>query len=216
MKYVVFSIGLLFFSLVSCDSAEESDVQVYDLEQKLKETEIKYNGEYLKVVDPNEKEERPKRAIHGNAAIYQGEVQLNLKNLGYKKKINSFKKAFTSLHLSEEGIRMRMQDMDDFQMNIALSQNNVFGDILGTYFPGTIGRKNFVADVSFEDVIDGELYTFQWIKGTLDLSSFSPGLGKVELHLTGEVINQENQSSSIDLKINMNFEEVHSSVRPNT
>jgi len=216
MRYIVFGIGLLSLLLASCESEGEPDVEVFDLEKKLKETETKYNGEYLKVVDSNEKEERPKRAIHGNAAIYQGEVNVVLENKDYTKQINSFKKAFTSLHLSEEGIRMRMQDMYDFQMNIALSQKNVFENVLGTYRPGTMGKRNFVADVSFEDFVDGEQCTFKWSKGTLELISFSPGLGKVEIHLSGDVVDQQNQTSPIDLKVNMNFVEVHSSVRPNT
>ncbi len=205
---------LVLISLFACNTPETEDTEIYDLEEKLKEVETKYNNEYIKIIDPDENEGRPKRAIHGNAAINQGETYIELDDTFFVKKINSYKKAYTSLHLSAKGVRMRMKDMYDFELNVGLSHDNVFGNVLGTYTPGEIGSKNFVAMVTFSDKIEDKIQTYHWKTGKLEFKNFSPGLGTIELHVSGIAEDDEKNARKLNLMVNMNFEDVHSSIRP--
>lgn len=201
---------ILLFTVFSCSEAED-DFEVLD-EEKIRENyETKYNNEYIKIIDEDLKNKKPqKRLINADAPLRLGIVKISIDNI--EKEINTFKKGSTDMHMSDKGLRLRIHDMYDFKLSIFLKNKDILKKAKNTY-TASENEKNLTGEISYYDKIEKQPVEYNWIKGKAVLSDFSPGLGTVNLSISGKAKKVDNDALvEINISISMNFEEVTSSV----
>ena len=205
---------ILFFIFLggSCTNAEvNTDKQ--KIKQEAQEQETVYNGEYIKIIDKEAEKNRPKRAINDYAPVRLGDIKIKVGE--NEKEINTFKKGKTDMHITEKGIIMRIADMQQLSLNITINNKDIFNKAVQSYRPQKEERENLTAKVTYKDVVNNQPARINWSGGKLQLTSFSPGLGAVELKLTGTGTDESSgETVPLEIELSMNFEEIHSSIRP--
>lgn len=201
----------LFSLLFSCQTEQEEEVDPYPIEEG---QSIKYNNEYLKVIDDDEAQNRPKRLINENAILNLGELEITWGE--DTKKVTAFRKGGTDLHFSKKGVRMRISDMYDLQISLNIfHKKDPFG-VADNHFELGQGDNNRF-EIEIEDKWEiGEL-NLTWRKeAVIKIEQLKASTGEVKLQFTGKATNEISQETRpFTLKMAMRFEEITSSVRPN-
>lgn len=214
MKIIVSNI-LIMLLMIGCTSSEEkTEEEVASYAQPKENEETVYTGEYIKIVDEEvEKQPKQPRLINAKAPLYLGRIDFTLGDTSIT--YTTFQKGYTDMHFSEKGVKMRIHDMYDAAFEIQLFTSDVFNKTIQTYYPEHKNKKP-LARIEYANQFDGNLKTYQWDSGNLDVTQFSTVQGKIRFTVTGEMKNIENPTNRlpINLKVDMRFEHVHSSVRP--
>ena len=215
MKKSISSI-LILFLIIGCTSSEENtEEEVAPYAQPKEDEETVYTGEYIKIIDEEaEKQQKSPRLINAKAPLHLGRIDFTLgdTNMTY----TTFQKGYTDMHFSEKGVKMRIHDMYDAAFEIQLYTNDIFNKTIQTYYPAH-RQKNPLASIEYTNQFDGNLKTYQWDSGSIDVTQFSTVQGKIRFTVTGEMKNIADPTDGlpINMKVDMRFEHVHSSVRPN-
>lgn len=204
---VFFFIVVVFIS--SCSTEPEEEKDPYPVKEG---QQLKYNNEYLKIIDKNEGADKPQRLINEDAILNLGLLEIEWGD--YTKKIKTFRKGGTDMHFSERGIRIRVRDMHDFQLNIQLFHAKSPFHVEGVRFTSGEG-KNKKAHLEIFDRWENDSIHLVWEEGKLEVEKLIPSSGKVELSLSGsatDIISQQKQP--VEVRLELRFEQVTSSFRP--
>ena len=209
-------INLIYFFVVllslGCSTQQEEESTITPYAQPKEHEETVYTGEYLKIID-EETENQPKqpRLINAKAPLHLGRIDFTLGDTSMT--YTTFQKGYTDMHFGKSGVKMRIHDMYDASFNIHLSTDDVFTKTIRTYYPETKKKQPF-ASLSYTNTFGGETKKYDWISGRLEVKEFSTVQGKIVIHVTGEMVTNEKDTAPIDLKMDLLFEHVHSSVQP--
>lgn len=207
IKNSAFLIAFLFFS---CQTESEQEVEdPYPVEEG---QSLKYNNEYLKIVDDADEENKPKRLINEDAVLNLGQVKLTWGE--DTKKADAFRKGGTDLHFSKKGVRMRVRDMYDMNFSILILHEKDPFKVAGNSFSIGEGLNNRT-QISFTDNWEIGPLDLQWNEGEMKVEQLKASTGEVVLHFSGKATNRENnETRPFKMDVNMRFEEITSSVRP--
>ncbi|MCC5922712.1 MAG: hypothetical protein JJT77_02905 [Crocinitomicaceae bacterium] len=169
-------------------------------------------GDYIQIVDESlTPEKKTKRLINEDAQLALGQLHIILgtKEWSYV----AFKKGGTSMHLSDNGLRLSVEEHNGFQWWCVLDNKNILAeDALGVYTPReTSGKRS--AMQYFILVQDGEKQKWNWTSGKFYLEQFNHKNGEVSGKLIGEATNeQSNEVEKIEMRFQLRFEDVTSTV----
>lgn len=211
----------LFVSLIigfnACESEEEKEKTFEEQYPVEDDQKVEYNNEYLKVVDKDEeqkKEKRPKRLINDNAVLNLGQIVFEWGE--DTKKVHSFQKKGTDLHFYKKGVRMRIKDMYDFKINLQLfHEKDPFGTAGKNFHIGEKPNNN--ALLSLEDNWEIGSLELKPTQGKFKIQKLLASTGEVEIYFEGtakDLISEVEKPFSISIE--MRFEEVTSSIAPNS
>lgn len=207
-KLVVF---MLFLGLTSCitDSGQETPNALENLDSLEHKTINK--GEYIQIIDESlEPEKKTKRLINADAQLALGELHIMLDEKAWK--YVAFKKGGTSMHLSDNGLRMSVEEHNGFQWWCVLDNKNIIADALGAYSPRAENVERSAMQY-FILVDDGEKHKWNWTSGKFHLEQFNHKNGEVSGKLTGQATNeQNNEVDKIEMRFKLRFEDVTSTI----
>lgn len=200
------SISIIYCLLFSCQTEEQKDT----LPALQEGQTLKYNNEYLKIIDEDSEKDKPARLINAEAPLRLGQLNYTLNDESFN--IHTFKKGYTSLHLSEKGARILLRDMNNTSFQFFIRHADVLSDITGAY-PLSASNQLNTASVELTRVIKGDTLNFNSKKGTLSLTTFSPRNGQLELRIDGQLENTQTGSLvPFLLDLALRIEDVTSSV----
>ncbi len=199
--------------LISCSSEESNkETPVASYAQPKEGEETVNAGEYIKIIDEETKaQQKQPRLINAKSPLHLGRIDLTIGDTSII--YNTFQKGYTDMHLSEKGVKMRIHDMYDASFEIYLNTSDVFTKTKQTYYPR---QKSPTASVVYTNKLKDTLHSYEWISGSLTVTEFSTATGKIRFFVTGEMQNSNDLTDilPLDLKVDMRFEHVHSTVRP--
>ena len=192
--------------LFSCKTEEQKDTL-----PTLKEGQtLKYNNEYLKIIDEDNEKDKPARLINAEAPLRLGQLNFTLNSESFN--VHTFKKGYTSLHLSEKGARILLRDMNNTSFQFFIRHTDVLSTITGTYPLSSSDQLN-TASIELTRFIKGDTLTFKNKKGTLYLTKFNPRNGQIELRVDGQLENIKTKSLvPLLLDLTIRIEDVTSNV----
>ena len=202
---------LIVMGLFACKSdADHETLNALETLDSLEHKTIN-KGEYIQIIDESlEPEKKTKRLINADAQLALGELLITLGDKNWK--YVAFKKGGTSMHLSDDGLRMSVEEHNGFQWWCVLDNKNITTDAVGTYSPRTEDTKRGGMQY-FILVDDGEKQKWNWTSGKFHLEQFNHKNGEVSGKLTGQVTNeQNNQVEKIEMRFKLRFEDVTSTV----
>lgn len=212
-SYMLAWVFLALGVLVSCASEEAEKEPTLEEKYPVEEGQrLKYNNEYLKVIDDDEADQQPKRLINENAVMNLGELHISWGE--DSKKVTAFRKGGTDLHFSKKGVRLRIQDMYDLSILMQIQHERDPFAVAGNQF--SIGdRANNSLALTFKDEWEiGEL-SLLWQEGKMDIQQLKASTGEVELGFSGKATNELTQETRpFTMRLKMRMEEITSSVRP--
>ena len=207
-NFPFYLIAIVFF-FMSCGEEEKTFEERYPVGEG---QSIKYNNEYLKVIDDEDEQKKPQRLINQDAMLNLGELTLSWGD--FNKTIKSFRKGGTDLHFSKTGLRMRIRDMYDFQLTVQFFNEKDPFKLSGLSFtPGEGVNKK--AHLEILDVYEKDSIHLIFKDGSINVTKLNATTGEMILDISGKALNlQDATTQTLNCKLNIRFEQVTSSVRP--
>lgn len=200
-KPVVFFLFLILGYSCSnqIESEELSDMDKVKTMIDTTTQEVRYNNQYLKITDKTGNEQ-PVRAIKGNASLVLGYINYKLND--EEVNLTNFQQAGTSMHLSDQGLKLSVKTLNGFKAYISIIHSDVM-----SLTHGEFNQEQVEINVTSEE---GQMYILQ--KGKINLKAINIKKGTVDLLASGEFTDMENNPQNMSFELNMKFEEKTSTV----